>query len=208
MTALSSPEARWSGASSAGCWPKGCCRRRTSRVSYIALPVILIGRPTHSFRANKTYLTGRKVSAVQNAAAVFFREQVEPAFAAKGLQEISYLREGGCRTLLISGAPDFLAEPLSSFLQADFLICTRLEVVRKRFSGRIRGIHPYRIAKRQLLLDVAPRLEIDFLHSRVFANHHSDAHHMRFFGSATAVNPTCKLRRIARRGGWEVVYWH
>lgn len=181
--------------------------KRMARFLIAAAQNCLSGKPGQAFRANKTYLTGLEVAAIREAADIFVYEDIIPGLAAEGLQKIARLRGKGYRILLLSGAPDFLAEPLSSSLQVDFLICTRLEVVQQRFTGRIRGIHPYGIAKRQLLLDVAPRLEIDFHHSRVFANHHSDAHHMRRFGSATAVNPTRRLRRIAQQERWEVVYW-
>jgi phosphoserine phosphatase len=68
-------------------------------------------------------------------------------------------------------------------------------------------VHPYGSRKRDVLCAVADTLAIEFAESVVFANHHSDIPHMELFGHSIAVNPTARLRAIAKRRGWDVRRW-
>jgi phosphoserine phosphatase len=73
--------------------------------------------------------------------------------------------------------------------------------------GYVAGPHPFGRRKSAILQEAGQELEIDFSQSVVFANHHSDVHHMRLFGKAVAVNPTGKLKRLATASGWEIATW-
>ncbi len=159
----------------------------------------------HALKQNKYYLRGLDSREVQEIAAQIFQQEIRKQFADKGEEIIEELRSQGYRILLLSGAPDFLAEQLQRAYQADHVIATRLETENHRYTGRIDGLHPYGLRKTLLMKQTIRQLGIDPQQSLVFANHYSDADHMQLFGTAYAVNPDRKLKQIARQEGWEVV---
>ncbi len=66
------------------------------------------------------------------------------------------------------------------------------------------NLHPYGERKTIILKALAQKLSIDFTQSIVFANHHSDYHHMLLFGEAVAVNPTARLKKFAQKHHWKI----
>jgi HAD superfamily phosphoserine phosphatase-like hydrolase len=158
-------------------------------------------------KMNKSYLTGLRVSDVGEYADLCFRERIAPGVSSEAVLKVEALKESGYRILIISGAPSFLMQHLEPVVRPDFTICTELEVKDGRYTGDVVGAHPFGKRKRRILEEARESLDIDFTESIVFANHHSDAHHMELFGHAVAVNSTRKLRRLAIESGWEITTW-
>lgn len=161
----------------------------------------------HSFKNNKYYLTALPVTAVWLAGRKFVHREVWPQISPVGIDRLNRYRKEGYRILILSGSPDFLTDTLARRLQADGVITTRLENKRGYFTGRMSGDHPYGENKTRLLKMHREEWNISFSESVVFANHHSDADHMRLFGTAVAVNPTSRLQKIAGEEGWTVEWW-
>ena len=160
-----------------------------------------------AFKNNKMYLKDLPISPVQRVARRLFREQIFPALSPRALQEWNQRRQAGYRLLLMSGSPDFLTGELASHLHPDAWVATHPEIHARHFTGKVTGLHPYGERKTAILQQLQQELDIDFDQSVVFANHHTDAHHMALFGQAVAVNPTPRLEQIARRAQWPVVWW-
>ncbi len=162
---------------------------------------------TAAFKANKMYLKDFPVQATRRFAARLIKQQVLSHLSVQGVATVREKREAGYRILFLSGAPNFLVEPLARYLNADFYLASTLEVRRKRFTGRLEGRHPYGEGKTHLLLEQAVSLGIDFPASVAYANHRSDADHLALFGTAVAVNPDRVFEKISAARNWPVVYW-
>jgi HAD superfamily phosphoserine phosphatase-like hydrolase len=160
-----------------------------------------------AIKRNKVYLRGLCASDIETYAEACFRERIAPALVKSGQQQIESLRQEGHKIMIISGAPSFLVHPLEPVLHPDVVISTELEIKNGSYTGRIDGPHPFGIAKRAILENMQKDLDLDFSSSVVFANHHSDIHHMELFGRAVAVNATTKLRKLASELGWETIVW-
>jgi HAD superfamily hydrolase (TIGR01490 family) len=160
-----------------------------------------------AIKRNKVYLRGLRVSDIDTYAEACFHERIAPAIVKGGKQQIESLMQEGYRIMIISGAPSFLVRPLEPVVRPDVVISTELEVKNGCYTGRIEGPHPFGIAKRAILENMQKDLDLDFSASVVFANHHSDIHHMKLFGRAVAVNATPKLRKLASELGWEMAAW-
>ncbi len=174
---------------------------------------LLLLPPFHShwgevLRANKGYFRGIPVANARRFSGWFFRHRLLPRLSPLGVAEVRRRKMEGYQIFLLSGAPQFLLEPLGLHLNADYILGCQLEQHNKRFTGRLNAPHPYGRYKRRYLLEVAPQLSLAFDQSVVFANHHTDALHMELFREAVAVNPTPSLAQIARERGWPVVHWH
>ena len=160
-----------------------------------------------AIKANKSYLRQYPVATIEKEAECCFKCYIAPAFFKAGQQKINRLRQQGYKILVISGAPSFLARRLKSLCSPDFLICTELETDNGLYTGNLSGLYPYGQGKRILLEEIKEKLDLDFERSIVFANHYSDIYHMRLFGKAVAVNPGFRLRRAAKKYGWQIVSW-
>jgi HAD superfamily hydrolase (TIGR01490 family) len=156
---------------------------------------------------NKRYLRGLAGDPVILVAERLVLDEVIPAIPRQARREIGRLRRGGHRLLLLSGSPDFMLPPLAIRLGADAAFGTVLETKNGAFTGRVSGAQLYGPAKTTALLRKKSSLDLDFSRSSVYANDASDADHMRRFGTAVAVNPRRRLRRIAEKAGWRVVQW-
>lgn len=165
------------------------------------------GSHVRAFKQNKYYLKKMPTEMIANLAETVFQEKIIALLSADSQAIVAELRRADYQILLMTGAPDFLANHLRNIYQPDALISTRLEKSGPLYSGKIAGIHPYGQAKRLLLLKAKDRLDIDFAHSAAFANHHTDIAHLQLFSRAVAVNPTVKLRKSATLRNWEIVYW-
>jgi len=159
-----------------------------------------------AFRRDKTYLTGLSVSVVEKYAQSLFTRFILPALSPDGLRVMEERRRDHA-VMVMTGAPDFLTRHLSEASAIDRAVCTMPEVCNGRYTGGIVGLHPYGERKRDILLALRNKLDIDFARSIVYANHHSDIPHMELFGEAVVVNPTVRLRWHARRHGWAVASW-
>lgn len=159
------------------------------------------------FKNNKYYLKYLPVPSIQTAAKKFVKQIVWPKISTLGIDRIHICRQQGYKIVLMSGSPDFLTYPLATYLQPDVTIASELEIIQNRFSGRLVNLHPYGVRKTTILKNLSQKLSLDFHKSIVFANHHSDYHHMQLFGEAVAVNPTAKLKRLAQKHGWKIERW-
>ncbi len=167
----------------------------------------LVQRNSDNIKANKWYLRKFPVKATHRFARHFFNTQLWTRFSSRGLAEVNQRYKAGYQIFILSGAPNFLIEPLRHKIPVAWLLASIPEERHGYYTGRLAAPHPYAHQKRDYLLELAPSLEMDFSRSVVFANHHTDALHMELFGEVVAVNPTPQLERAAQRNRWQVVRW-
>lgn len=168
---------------------------------------LLTGNIVNAVKNNKFYLRNLSVDLIDQEADKFFKEILFPSFSGDGIEKMRSFRKEGYKILVMSGAPSFLTQLLSSICEIDHLISSELEIVEGLYTGEISGLHPYGERKRELLLQAKDELEIDFDKSIAFADHDEDVHHMVLFGRAVAVNPMNKLKKVAIERGWGIEYW-
>jgi fatty acyl-CoA reductase len=111
-------------------------------------------------------------------------------------------RAAGHRTVLITGALDFVVEPMSPLF--DDIICARLEVAEGRYMGRMEAVPPTGESRAQLLRDYADAQGLKLSESVAYADSTSDLPMLEAVGFPVAVNPETKLATLARRRGWLV----
>jgi alcohol-forming fatty acyl-CoA reductase len=123
-----------------------------------------------------------------------------------GIRRVREHRRLGHRTVLITGALDFLVEPLRPLF--DEIVAAKMSV---RNDGTLTGeldVGPPTGEQRALILAKyaeAEGLELD--QSVAYADSASDLPMLEAVGHAVAVNPEAKLATIARKRGWHVEHW-
>ncbi len=108
----------------------------------------------------------------------------------------------GHRTLLITGALDFIVEPLRPLF--DDIISAELSQKDGRYLGTLKQSAPIGELRADLMRIYAKEHKIDLQQAVVYADSVSDIPALEAVGFPVAVNPEVKLATIARRRGWLV----
>ena len=114
-------------------------------------------------------------------------------------------RSLGHRTLLITGALDFVIAPLAPLF--DDVVCASLGEVDGRFNGELVSTPPTGEARALLLGEWAESHGLDLERTVAYADSTSDLPMLEAAGLPVAVNPEPKLAAIANRRGWPIEEW-
>ncbi|HEY3941347.1 MAG TPA: HAD-IB family phosphatase [Acidimicrobiales bacterium] len=134
-----------------------------------------------------------------------FHHHLLPRSFPDGLARVREHRRLGHRTLLITGALDFVIEPIRPLF--DDIVCARLDQRAGRYTGRLEELPPIGEARALLLADYAAVHDLSLEESVAYADSSSDLAMLEAVGFPVAVNPEARLAAIARRRGWHVEHW-
>jgi fatty acyl-CoA reductase len=112
----------------------------------------------------------------------------------------------GHRTLLITGALDFVIEPLRPLF--DDVVCARMdETPDGLLTGELLAAPPTGEARALVMADYTVAEGLSLAESVAYADSTSDLPMLEAVGYPVAVNPETKLAAIARKRGWHVEQW-
>ncbi|MGO9962617.1 MAG: HAD-IB family hydrolase [Acidimicrobiales bacterium] len=111
----------------------------------------------------------------------------------------------GHRTLLITGALDFVVEPLRPLF--DEIVCASMAERDGRFTGELTQAPPTGEARAILLDEFARSQGLSLGETVAYADSTSDLPMLEAAGFPVVVNPEAKLAAIARRRGWFIENW-
>lgn len=188
-------------------WSQGLVGPRDLVKSAVAL---LREIPPFSFdplRRYKAYLAGKSDAATVAPAKSFFWESVCSRISEQARQAIEEHRAKGHRLVLITGSPEFLVEPVATYLKMDEVIAGRLERSGAIFTGRMLEPYPYRHGKRTAIERLAKEQDLDLAASYMYGDSPGDLPAFEAVGHPRIVNPIRGMGRIACRRGWPILYW-
>jgi len=148
---------------------------------------------------------GAPVSRLQEDSWELFHRQLLPRCFPAGLARVRPHRRLGHRTLLITGALDFVIEPLRPLF--DDIVCAHMTEIDGRLTGHLEELPPIGEARSLLLHDYAAAHGFDLAEAIAYADSASDLAMLEAVGFPVAVNPESRLSAIARRRGWHVEHW-
>jgi HAD superfamily hydrolase (TIGR01490 family) len=166
----------------------------------------LATRPQERFR-NKTYLKNLWVEDILTLARQCYRQLISPRLSRQGLACVRQHQQKGHGIILLTGSLNFLMLPLQEDLGADWLIATELANANSRFTGEIAGLHPRGKNKGLLLQELSRRHNLDLLNSYAYGDHLQDISLFHSVGYPVAVNPSWRLKRLARKHCWPICYF-
>jgi HAD superfamily hydrolase (TIGR01490 family) len=138
--------------------------------------------------------------------AIWYREHVAPEIAPAARVAVEHHRQAGHIVVLATGSTQYAARPVAGGLGIDHVLSSELEVAAGTFTGRPRalcfGHHKVALAEAW-----AARHGIDLADSYFYSDSYNDRPLLERVGTAIAVNPDARLRRLARRRGWPVQWW-
>ena len=135
---------------------------------------------------------------------LFHRQLLTKSFP-DGFARVRVHRALGHRTLLITGALDFVIEPIRPLF--DDIVCAEMEARDGLLTGHLSTLPPIGEARALLLAEYADDHALSLDESVAYADSASDLAMLEAVGFPVAVNPESRLSAIARRRGWHVEHW-
>ncbi|WP_047863938.1 HAD-IB family hydrolase [Rubrobacter aplysinae] len=134
-----------------------------------------------------------------------FAEHTLEKMYPEALENLREHHRQGHRVVILSGALDFVLEPLGDL--ADDVLCASLKQEDGVYTGEISGPPVAGDARARMLASFARKQGIDLSRSYAYADSISDLPMMEAVGNPVAVNPDRRLAAAARGKGWEVRRW-
>jgi len=122
-----------------------------------------------------------------------------------GIERVRAHRKLGHRTVLLTGALDFVIEPLRPLF--DDVLCASLGERHGTFTGELTQVPPTGEARALLLAEYAEANDASISEAVAYADSASDLPMLEAVGHPVAVNPDRDLLRVAREHDWEVVHF-
>lgn len=154
---------------------------------------------------NARFLRGQTPDRVRAWAREFGRTYLRRAVPADLRAKILSLKDQGCRIVLLTGSLQMIVDQLQDRLEAEIVIGTELEVAGGVLTGRKTGIFAYGPKKLDALFQRIDPAGIDWPNSWALADRISDLPVFELVGHPVAVHGDRRLRRLARKKGWEIV---
>jgi HAD superfamily hydrolase (TIGR01490 family) len=137
----------------------------------------------------------------------WYRDHVAPEVALAGRVAIARHRDAGHVVVLATGSTVYAARPVAAALGIEHVLASEPEVgADGRFTGRSRAL-AFGHHKVELAEAWAARHGVDLGASFFYSDSYNDLPLLARVGTAIAINPDARLRRHARRHGWQVAQW-
>ena len=145
---------------------------------------------------------GAPVLQIDEDSLEMFNEFILAKSFPAAIRRVREHRALGHRTLLITGALDFVVQPLKPLF--DEILAPSLEINNGRYSVRMTHVPPIGETRAAALRSYADENNLDLKESIAYADSTSDLPMLEAVGFPVAVNPETKLATLARRRGWLV----
>lgn len=156
-------------------------------------------------RKNKAYLSGLPVADVEALGQRFAHKQLLPNVASSVLARLRAHQVAADTTLLLTGSPYFLAEPLGEALGFDTVIATRPAARGNVFSAFPPTLHPMAQDKPALADTFCRAHHLRLSDAAAYGDSRLDLPLLRRVADPVAVNPDDLLREAAQSAHWSVL---
>lgn len=148
------------------------------------------------------WLAESSVDEIEKLCDEIVEKDLIPAIRAEIVAEIEKHRVKGARLVILSSAIDSICLPLAKHLEMHSVLCSELEIVNQRYTGRPKSAFCFRdeklIRMNQYLSENGYRME----DSWYYADSIADLPVLLSVGHAVCVNPDKRLEKIAFQRNW------
>lgn len=153
-------------------------------------------------------LAGEKETEVRARSEEFYEHFVKHLYRPGALEAVERHRSDGDRLVLLTCSSLYLAELVQRDLRFDEVLCNRFEVDDAGvFAGRPAGAVCFGCGKLDYARTYAEKTGQRLEDATFYTDSVTDSPVMEAVGTAVAVNPDARLRRLARKRGWPIVDW-
>lgn len=114
-------------------------------------------------------------------------------------------KRDGDMIIAITGSLQNLCVPICATFEIPIEYSTILDVANNRYTGFWKNEIYEGKKKRNLILELAKKYQLDLKESTSYADSYSDIPMLEVVGHAVAVNPDSMLRKYAIRNNWEII---
>jgi putative phosphoserine phosphatase/1-acylglycerol-3-phosphate O-acyltransferase len=147
---------------------------------------------------------GRREEALIELGQRLFRERLAGTVYPEARALVKAHQRKGHTVALASSATRFQAAPLASDLGIEHVLCTKIEVVDGRLTGRVDGPVLWGRNKADAVADFAAEAGLKLADSYGYANGDEDVEFLETVGRARPLNPGSGLAKVAAERGWPI----
>jgi len=149
---------------------------------------------------------GAPVKQIEQDSAEMLSQLILTKSFPAAIRRVREHRALGHRTVLITGALDFVVEPLRPLF--DDIVSASLAVGDDgRYLGQMVDVPPTGESRASALYDYAATHDLDLAEAVAYADSSNDLPMLEVVGFPVAVNPETRLASLARKRGWLVEEW-
>ena len=148
---------------------------------------------------------GAPIDQIEEDAAEMLSDLILTKSFPAAIRRVREHRALGHRTVLITGALDFVVAPLAPLF--DDIVSASLDRDGGRYKGELVEVPPTGESRAQALFDFADANDIDLREAVAYADSTSDLPMLEVVGFPVAVNPETRLAALARKRGWLVEHF-
>ncbi|WP_421120301.1 HAD-IB family hydrolase [Aquihabitans daechungensis] len=149
---------------------------------------------------------GASVQQMQEDSAEMLSQLILTKSFPAAIRRVREHRALGHRTVLITGALDFVVEPLKPLF--DDIVSASLAIGDDgRYLGQMVDVPPTGESRASALYEYASTHDIDLAECVAYADSSNDLPMLEVVGFPVAVNPETRLASLARKRGWLVEQW-
>ena len=151
---------------------------------------------------------GQPVDELSAEIEAWFHADVEPTICVEGRERIEWHRSQGHALILLTSGTSFSVAPLQKILRIPHLVCTQLEIIEGKLTGKYLPPSCFGPGKLQAASAFAKAKRIDLDHSYFYTDSYSDLPMLQRVGNPRIINPDPRLKHWANEGkiSWE--QWH
>ncbi len=155
------------------------------------------------------WYVGRSIEELQAEMASWFERYVSQHITARAKQRVEEHRRAGDVLAVVTGAAPYATVHLAELLRIHQIVCSEVEVVDGRITGKLVRPGCFGIGKlqrtRNWLRESYPELSLE--RATFYTDSITDLPLLEAVGNPVAVNPDPRLRRLATLRGWVIEYW-
>jgi HAD superfamily hydrolase (TIGR01490 family) len=150
------------------------------------------------------WIRGRREQDVAEHCRVWYRDMVRQYLQPEMVRRVRHHQAEGHVVALLSSTTPYLAGPLAEELGIEHLIVSRMVIEDGRFTGDVHRPICYGAGKIHWAKRFAIERDIDLAASWFYTDSVTDLPMLEIVGHPEIVNPDPRLRREARRRGWNI----
>jgi len=161
-----------------------------------------------AIRRSVASLAGQPEAELRDRARVFYEELIRPLYRPGAQTAIAAHRAAGDHLVLLTSSSIYMSEMVCRDLKFDDYLCNRLEVdAGGCYTGRPLEPLCFGAGKVQLASRYVAERGLTLSDAAFYTDSTSDVPMLEAVGRPVAVHPDPRLRRLAKRRGWQIVEW-
>ena len=172
----------------------------------------LLSYALHPFRTlregkgwNRTYLIDLSPETAETEAKKLSEELYLKRLRGWTAEFVRELSEAGSKIVILSASLEYIAGFIAEELSAYLVLASIPEIINGRFSGNLTELRPWGRNKAILMKQICEKEGINLENCIAVGDSWSDRFAMKECGSAIAVCPDGKLRKLAESRGWDII---